>query len=218
MAYASRMLAPEAQAFREDFVNRMRPVFLAGAVNSVTQTLIKLAAPGVPDIYQGSETMDLSLVDPDNRRMPDYDHLQDLLDHTPDVAEPDTWLDGHLKQHVIASLLKLRQQHPDLFWHGEYLPLTIAGEKREHAVAFARKLGRQTLIVIAPRFLAAAIRQADGLPGADFWYATGVSMRDLAAEDTLVDLFSNRSFERGERLMLDDVLAERPYAVLLSGF
>jgi len=216
LAYASRLLAPETLAFREDFLNRMRPVMLAGAVNSVTQTLIKLTAPGVPDIYQGSETMDLSLVDPDNRRMPDYDRLQDMLDHAPDAADTETWLTGHLKQHLIATLLKLRQQNPDLFWHGDYTPLTIAGEKRDHAVAFARKLGKQTLLVIAPRFVLAGIQGMNALPSAEFWYGTGVSLRDLRFDGGLEDVFSGRGFEPGEHLMLDDVFSERPYAVLLG--
>lgn len=216
LAYASRLLAPEAQAFRERFLTHLRPVFLAGAVNSLTQTLIKLTAPGIADIYQGSETMDLSLVDPDNRRMPDYDSLQDMLDHTPDAADPEAWLTGHLKQHAIATLLKLRQQHPDLFRHGEYLPLTVAGEKRDHAVAYARKHGTQTLIVAAPRLVLSAIGEDSTLPSADFWYGTGVSIRDLPSGERLTDIFSGRPHEHGERLMLDDIFAERPYAVLLS--
>lgn len=216
LSYAARLLAPETQGFREDFLRRMRPVFLAGAANSTTQTLIKLTAPGIPDIYQGSETMDLSLVDPDNRRMPNYDDLQDMLDHTPEAGDAESWLTGHQKQHLIVTLLKLRQQHPDLFRDGEYIPLTIAGERRDHAVAFARKLGTQTLVVVAPRFVLAAIGETATLPLPEFWHGTGVSMRDLPSGNALTDIFSSRTVEPGERLMLDALFSERPYAVLLS--
>lgn len=120
LEYARTLLSPSSQAFLTDFTDTLRPFIRAGLVNSVTQTIIKLTAPGVPDIYQGSEGLDLSLVDPDNRREPDFDRLQRRLTEKEKLAstEEDEWQTGRLKQHVIATLLRVRQEAPTLFRRG----------------------------------------------------------------------------------------------------
>lgn len=215
-AYAAKLLSPEDSSFRQDFVARMSAVFLAGAANSMTQTLIKLTAPGVPDIYQGSEAMDLSLVDPDNRRMPDFTRLARMLNETPNPAQATSWLDGSLKQHILKILLTIRQSHADLFWHGEYLPLYAAGEKSAHVVAFARRLGRQTLVTVAPRFMLQPVSKTGTLPQPEFWQGTSLTARDLAGDGDFKNLFTGENVAREERMPLDRLFAHAPYAVLLS--
>ncbi|MFD1745687.1 malto-oligosyltrehalose synthase [Rhizobium helianthi] len=215
-AYIRHLLSPEALPFREHFLRVMKPVFMAGAVNSITQTLIKLTAPGVPDIYQGSETMDLSLVDPDNRRMPDYARLTRLLNEPADPATPETWLNGHLKQQIIKALLHVRRENPDLFWHGEYIPLYAAGEKGSHVVAFARRLGKQSLVTIAPRFVLETIRETGGLPQASFWYGTSLTTRELTGTTPFRNLFTGETVERDERVSMEKLFSRQPFAVLLS--
>ncbi|UHS64191.1 malto-oligosyltrehalose synthase [Agrobacterium vaccinii] len=146
IGYARKLLSPENRAFMEDFVQTLHPFIEAGLSNGVSQTLIKLTAPGVPDIYQGSESLDLSLVDPDNRRLPDFDALAKQREQG-----------GHqhpsleLKQRLIATILSMRKAMPDLFGAGTYVPLEVSGEGAGQYVGFARVTPDDALITIAPR-------------------------------------------------------------------
>lgn len=157
--YARHLLSPENQAFLQDFTAALQPFIRAGLVNSLTQTLIKLAAPGVPDIYQGSEALNFSLVDPDNRLEPDYEELERLLsdEEQADPHSQESWNSGQLKQFFIARLLQLRQQQPRLFQRGDYLPLTTSGPQADNIIAFARQDNDAALIVLAPRLLFGAL-------------------------------------------------------------
>src|SRR5438094_2631678 len=112
--------------FLGDFIEFQRPVARFGLLNSLSQTLCKLTAPGVPDIYQGNEIWDFSLVDPDNRRAVDYKRRREMLEALP-VAAPDelmrSWPDGRIKMFLTRHILQFRREHGDLFQRGEYLPL-----------------------------------------------------------------------------------------------
>jgi len=136
--YARHLLAPANITFLRDFCSALRPFVRAGLVNSLTQTVVKLTAPGVPDIYQGSEALDFSLVDPDNRREPDFAALAAMLDQPQHDEGDGHWLRGQVNQQAIARLLAVRQQHPSLFRHGDYLPLPVHGEHQDRLLAFAR--------------------------------------------------------------------------------
>jgi malto-oligosyltrehalose synthase len=118
------------------FARRIAP---AGAANGLAQMLLKLTAPGVPDIYQGCEYWDFSLVDPDNRRPVDFAAREQTLTSEPPAELADHWTDGRLKQAVIASVLSVRSSVPALFSEGDYLPLVVRGMRSEHVVAFARR-------------------------------------------------------------------------------
>jgi (1->4)-alpha-D-glucan 1-alpha-D-glucosylmutase len=148
--------------FLEDLASFSRPVAYFGRINSLAQTLIKLTAPGVPDIYQGTELWDLSLVDPDNRRPVDYGLRARLLAELRERAAAGRGAlaaellaasddEGRIKLYVVQEALALRQERPALFAQGDYLPLGAAGERAEHAVAFARRHGGDELITVAPR-------------------------------------------------------------------
>ncbi|MFG1461822.1 malto-oligosyltrehalose synthase [Xanthobacter sp. DSM 24535] len=141
---------------------RLAPV---GALNSLTQVTLKYTVPGVPDLYQGTEFWDFSLVDPDNRRPVDYRTRQAALagGDGPAALLPQ-WRDGRVKQRLIAVLLKARATHPDLFAHGEYLPLEVSGPCANQAIAFARRHGDLRLVVIASRLCASLLDPAEGLP------------------------------------------------------
>jgi (1->4)-alpha-D-glucan 1-alpha-D-glucosylmutase len=147
--------APLARELAE-FAARIAP---AGALNALSQTMLRLTSPGVPDMYQGTEYWDFSLVDPDNRRPVDWDARAASLD----VAETpehliDTWRDGRMKQAVIARTLAFRTRAPGLFAHGTYHPLPVQGPCAEHVLAFARMHeGRAAIVVVT--------RLAAGLPG-----------------------------------------------------
>ncbi len=129
----------------------------AGAVNGLVQTLLKLTTPGIPDIYQGNDFWDFSLVDPDNRRPVDYDRRGLKLLQNPLAAEEliTDWRSGGIKQQLIAQLLHFRAQHPALFTRGNYQPLQTIGEHADHVLAFARHWKNTTLVVAVTRLPAA---------------------------------------------------------------
>lgn len=217
LGYARHLLGPDAQDFRRDFVERMAPVFLAGAINSVTQTLVKLCAPGIPDIYQGSEGLDLSLVDPDNRRPPDFEALIAGLDCTCDPADAQAWRDGRLKQRLIQRLLAHRCRRPELFTQGDYMALSTTGERARQVLAFARRTADHALVVVAPRLMLEALDGAgDRLPEAGFWKDTAVVLAERFGGRGYRDLFSDDIVQPGAQLALQDLFATRPFAVLLT--
>ncbi|GAB3463689.1 malto-oligosyltrehalose synthase [Streptomonospora sediminis] len=143
------------------FVGRIRA---AGWSNSLGQKLLQLAGPGVPDLYQGSELWDLSLVDPDNRRPVDFTCRQTHLERLESGHLPEIDASGAAKLHVVRSALHLRRDH-DL---RGYLPLEPVGPESEHAVAFAR----------GPRHDVAAVatRLPLGLAAKGGWSETAVPL------------------------------------------
>ncbi|MGN7293888.1 malto-oligosyltrehalose synthase [Rhizobium sp. SAFR-030] len=215
MGYASHLLGAGGAAFRRDFVKRMQPVFDAGALNSLTQTLIKLTAPGIPDIYQGSEGLDLSLVDPDNRRMPAFDTLTSGVEVSADRASVEGIADGRLKQQLISRILPLRQQYADLFLHGDYIPMQATGEKAEHIVAFGRHHDERKLMVVAPRLMLDAMLDGNRMPSPNFWQATGIDLPAQFSGGTYKDVLTGQTVESAN-LQLSKLFAQYPFAVLLS--
>jgi (1->4)-alpha-D-glucan 1-alpha-D-glucosylmutase len=162
-----------ADQFLADFVPFQRHIARMGMFNSLSQTLIKLTSPGVPDIYQGNELWDFSLVDPDNRRPVDYSRHQHLLQEFEPLSKrpcehlkgnvrelTEHMSDGRIKMYLTWRTLSLRKQCPALFQKGNYLPLSVQGEKANHLIAFARQGGNSVVIVAVPRFCAQLL--ADG--------------------------------------------------------
>jgi (1->4)-alpha-D-glucan 1-alpha-D-glucosylmutase len=198
--YARHLLSADNQTFLTDFCHSLQPFIRAGLVNSLSQTLIKLTAPGVPDIYQGSEALNFSLVDPDNRREPDYPRLaRQLRDADPEVFNREaSWRSGQVHQFVTATLLRLRQHKPVLFRRGEYIPLITQGEEAEKAIAYARVEGNDALIVIAPRLVFAAACHT----GAALWPTTSVTLPEALAGRCYQDLFTNEKQQIGDTLEL----------------
>ncbi|PMR73225.1 malto-oligosyltrehalose synthase [Billgrantia endophytica] len=136
----------------EEIEAAARELDLPGALNGLVQTALRLTVPGIPDLYQGCEFWDYSLVDPDNRRPVDHDARQATLDEQREPMEALTnWRDGAVKQLLIARLLALRCSHRDLFMHGDYRELPLAGEQAERLVAFLRQHAGQQLLVVVPR-------------------------------------------------------------------
>lgn len=181
--YAQQLFAADNSLFLNDFHTALQPFIRAGLVNSLSQTVIKLTAPGVPDIYQGSEALNFSLVDPDNRREPDFAVLAHNLDSEgPELFDNENaWRDGQLKQYVTASFLWLRQRHSALFHYGDWVPLKVTGDREENLIAYARINDEEALIVVVPRlaFDVAAHGLADS--PARLWGNTAVAIpEDLA--------------------------------------
>ena len=201
--------AIDSEAFMTRFWRDIRPFVQTGLVNSLTQTLIKLTAPGVPDIYQGTEGSDTSLVDPDNRRMPDYGALAAPGEEPSpaDFAATKAWL--------IRAGLGLRRRHPDIFSRGDYVPLAAEGARRDNVVAFARRHRGRSAIVVAPRLVHDAVSSGT-LLSHDHWRDTAVLLpKDMR---TARDAFGDGEVpHRAGRLAVADLFGPRPFALLIAG-
>jgi (1->4)-alpha-D-glucan 1-alpha-D-glucosylmutase len=168
--FVDRILAADSP-FRADFLEFQRSLAVLGARNSVSQLLLKIASPGVPDFYQGSELWQLNLVDPDNRRPVDYalrrEMLEKLRRREADerialirelAAKP---LKDEMKLFVTHRALGFRKANPTLFARGEYIPLRAAGACARHICAFARRHESRWVIVVAPRWMGSAAEWGD---------------------------------------------------------
>lgn len=194
--YVRHLLSPDNTLFLHDFSAALQPFIRAGLMNSMSQTVIKLTAPGVPDIYQGSEGLNFSLVDPDNRREPDFTALAENLS-TADATlfnDAQRWRDGSVKQYVTATLLRLRPHYPALFRYGDWLPLKVSGEREEKLIVYARINNDEALIVAVPRLV------FDVTDNATLWANTTVAIPQELAGKRYRDLFT------GERRRLPETL------------
>ncbi|UJP07232.1 MAG: malto-oligosyltrehalose synthase [Nitrosomonas sp.] len=166
--------AAEKNVFLADFIDFNRHIAHCGLFNSLSQTLLKLSVPGVPDIYQGNELWGFNLVDPDNRRPVDYSQRQQLLERIKEsVAVPqirlasavreflDDCADGRAKLYLTWQLLQIRKQWPEVFQNGAYVPLPASGEHKEHICAFMRQIEAINLIIIAPRWFSRLLTTAN---------------------------------------------------------
>ena len=166
--FIERILDPSASAeFLDSLQHFARRVALLGALNSLSQITLKAMMPGVPDLYQGTEFWDLSLVDPDNRRPVDFTERAAVLKR---VEHPDwqelarEWPNGHVKLAWTRHLLRLRNQLADVFASGDYEPLEVSGPLRDHVVAFARRRGRHAVIAAVARWYAPLSEQGRTWP------------------------------------------------------
>ena len=195
-----------------------------GWLNSLSMTLLKVASPGAPDFYQGSELTELSLVDPDNRRPVDYDARRGALHELASFASGGQRVDalaarpgdGRAKLWIIWRALQLRARQPDLFARGEYVPLTAAGARADHVVAFARRFGDVAAIAIAGR-LWAKLGLPPGRPplGPEAWRDTAVDLSPLGAISQPFDVLSLKAprLESG-RLLVSEAFAQFPGALI----
>lgn len=147
--FAGKILDSSDRFFGQFEAVRKRMSFY-GAVNSLAQTLLKIASPGIPDFYQDTIRWSFRLVDPDNRVPPDPERTEAPRRFDPELL--DNWEDGRIKAWVTAAALCFRKDNPDLFSKGEYLPLTGTGDAAGHSISFAKRHGSLYLVAIAPRF------------------------------------------------------------------
>jgi (1->4)-alpha-D-glucan 1-alpha-D-glucosylmutase len=196
-------------------------------LNSLSMTLLKLASPGVPDIYQGNETRDLSLVDPDNRRPIDYvararvlDELA-ALDSSRSLPEKvrslaASQLDGRAKTWLIRRVLAYRRSEPALFERGAYAPLAATGARSEHVIAFLRHRGNRAYIAIAGRLWMKLGTEEGKLPlGEAAWGDTTVDAGPLTGPLTNV-LTGEVVDVRAGRIGLSEAFRSFPAALLSS--
>lgn len=226
-AFIDRILDPSPQnEFLPVFVPFCRKIAFFGLFNSLSQCLLKTAAPGVPDFYQGSEQLQLALVDPDNRRPVAYDRRRRLLaaisDRTTDSPEMvselfDTLSDDQIKIFVITRALAARRQRRSLFQDGDYIPLKTDGRFRDSVIAFARKAGETWCLSIVPRFVTSLVNE-ERLPlGSDVWGDTTVIVPANAPRGWR-NAFTHQetTAETGRELAVGELLHHFPVALLLG--
>ena len=225
--FVERILDPSPDnRFLESFHPFQRKIARYGFFNTLSQTLIKIAAPGAPDFYQGTELLDLNLVDPDNRRPVDFDHRLRLLDRILAEVETagdaplrsissflETPRDGRAKLFLIARALKARNDRPALFQDGDYLPLTVDGPRGRHIIAFARRLGGEWCLAVAPRFPTPLIRETEMPLGDAVWADTVIQLpEDRPAMWT--NVLTGEEISGESRLSVGDVLRHFPVGLL----
>ena len=219
VSFATEAIDPSRSgAFLSSFLPFAEQVARLGASNSLIQTVIKLTAPGVPDIYQGSELWDLSMVDPDNRRPVDYGLRAQLLREVSDALAEDrraairrfagSWRDGRLKLSAIATILTFRRDNDALFDEGGYEPVDAQGPEADQICAFLRRRDDEALLVAVARFPARLA--AHGLSR-----DTAIPLPEPMAQTRWRDLLTGTEFGPAAGLNGADLFAIVPAAVLV---
>jgi len=200
------------QAFVASFDALAQRVALLGALNSLTQLALKAAMPGIPDLYQGTEFWDLSLVDPDNRRPVDFAARERALDGLAAAADwhalAASWPDGRIKLALTQRLLAWRRKLGAVFAQGGYRPLAVEGPHRDHVVAFARVHDGDAAILIAGRHFAEVTDGGRRWPRPEDWHGH-VLLGGLAPAEPAAP-----RGESPDRLPLADVFDAMPVAAL----
>jgi (1->4)-alpha-D-glucan 1-alpha-D-glucosylmutase len=200
-------------SFLSSFLPFAERIAHRGMIYSLSQTVLKLTSPGVPDVYQGNETWDFSLVDPDNRRSIDFpmrEKIQASLEHrsAPDLLEH--WQDGGIKMRITQALLLFRSKFPDLFSKGEYLPLQTQGEKADQIVALTRRLDSKEVLVVVPRRLSTK----NGSWVGSYWNDTVVPYSESRRWKSLL---TGQSLETNSgSIPVSELFSELPIAVYVS--
>jgi len=213
--FVATILTPGSQ---NRFLNTFEPLAerlaALGAINSLSQIVLKLTAPGVPDVYQGTELWDLSLVDPDNRRPVDYAFRRDRLGSLSGEIAPralmDQWRDGRIKMFVVRQLLHFRRDHPEFFTHGDYTPVAVTGSFADCLIAFTRGSVGKNLMVVVPRLSS----RVGSPPIGECWGDTAI---ESPGADRWVDILTGRKLSAATPFPVAQILAEFPVAVLVNG-
>lgn len=223
LAFVDAILDP-GYGFLKTFGPFKQKVAHYGIFNSLSQVLLKVASPGVPDFYQGTELWDLSLVDPDNRRPVDFKQRMQFLNDIQERAKTDILSlveellahkeDGRIKLFLIAKCLEARQQYLSVFQEGDYQPLEVTGKFKDCAIAFARQSQNQTMIAIAPRFFTHLIQPGES-PLGEVWQDTQIQLPTHSAK-TWHNAITHQTLQATETLNLSSALKHFPVALLLS--
>ncbi len=232
--FIEAILVPQGRPRETRFVHTLKsflpPVQFFGAVNSLSQLVLKIASPGVPDFYQGTELWDLSLVDPDNRRPVNYQERMEVLQALREQAEregparvcADVLLnvpDGRIKLWTIHRALSLRNELHSLFRKGEYIPLNIEGDKQENALAFLRQdaVTKESVLAVVPRFACSLMGQRVNLPFGDVWGKAQIALPDQRPK-VFENVFTGETVQVPDDgvLRLRDLFTQFPVVLLRS--
>ena len=199
--------------FLPNFIPMAEEIARLGAINALTQIVLKFTGPGVADIYQGNEIWDYSLVDPDNRRPVDYDLRRKMLCGLKNASPEDLmrcWPDGRIKLLTTQRLLHLRREHAQFFRRSSYVPLQATGAFADCVVAFAREDAEQCLLVIATRLSSRLGFPATG----ERWKDTAIKLPDSLPAKPMSDLFTKQQLRLSDgSINLAEAMPALPFAV-----
>lgn len=222
--------AGEESVFRRDSPMLQAKVAFYGHLNSLSQTLLKIASPGVPDFYQGEELWDYNLVDPDNRRPVDFRLRSQLLEEMKDRDHRDrkallrelceNWNDGRIKLYLIWKALNFRRAHQELFREGTYVPLTSLGRRCQNICAFCRVHEGQHVLVVAPRLFTRVAKLGQLPLGRAVWGDASITLpngfppqwQDVLTGENITD----SSTRNVVSLRVADLLCSYPVSLCLS--
>jgi (1->4)-alpha-D-glucan 1-alpha-D-glucosylmutase len=216
----------EHNLFLDEFIPFQKRIAHYGILNTLSQTILKMTAPGVPDFYQGTELWDFSLVDPDNRRPVDYalrnaylteiisrSNQEDIFDYIASLRE--NAIDGRIKMFLIYKTLAARREHQNLFLDGSYSQIRVTGKYRDHIIAFSREFENSIAVIIAPRWFTSLVDENSFPLGIKVWGDTSVY---LPAPGSRVwgNAVTGETIEKGGRVAIGDILTNFPTALLIS--
>ncbi|WP_283180269.1 malto-oligosyltrehalose synthase [Pseudomonas svalbardensis] len=212
------LLSPEGELLRAALGKAAKSIAVPGALNGLAQTLLRMTVPGVPDLYQGNEYWDFSLVDPDNRRPVDYASRQQSMQTPLELPELlADWRDGRIKQALIAHVLNLRLEHTELFRRGTYQALEVVGSQAHRVLAFARSLEGKRAIVIVPIRCAELLKNsAEPRIDAPLWGDTRVKLPFTVPDENLKGLFSGTTVTHQRELNISDALVDFPINLFIQ--
>jgi (1->4)-alpha-D-glucan 1-alpha-D-glucosylmutase len=208
--------------------NFQRRTALYGMINGLAQVLLKIACPGIPDVYQGAELWDFRLVDPDNRHPVNFAERTAMLEDLRSAPNADCacrakellekWCDSRVKMHVLARALATRKERPKLFLDGDYRPLEASGRHQERIVAFARISGQDWVIAVVPRCVASVNGVVIGPEAREFWRDDCLGLPEDAPQKW-VNVIAGRSSPsisvNDQRIRVADIFANFPVALLV---
>jgi (1->4)-alpha-D-glucan 1-alpha-D-glucosylmutase len=226
--FVSRILSSQdSPEFLQDFRQFQKRVAYLGMINGLSQTLLKIVAPGVPDFYQGSELWDLRLVDPDNRGPIDFDKRAAALDSVANLDEAqdirsliDHWRDGRAKLYLIWKALRFRREHENLFREGEFVPLQSVGAYSRNVMAFVRRRGTLWVAAAVPRWTSQVPTPADRKRAAFNWKDTRLLLPPGSPSSWNNVLTGTQPYSQRDRdahLTANDLFSEFPVALISSG-
>jgi (1->4)-alpha-D-glucan 1-alpha-D-glucosylmutase len=225
VSFAKAILDPsEENSFLPEFMPFQKKISHYGILNSLSQVLIKITSPGVPDFYQGTELWDLSLVDPDNRRPVDFRQRVSWLRELRRKAGSDllglvrellsTKEDGRVKLFLIAKALEARYANPALFSRGVYVGLRTSGTYANHVITFAREESGSWSLTIAPRFLTSVVEEGALPLGREVWADTEIVF-PTAAPSEWTNVLTNQPFFTRNSHVVAEALEHFPVALLV---
>jgi (1->4)-alpha-D-glucan 1-alpha-D-glucosylmutase len=222
--FIEAILAPSPDnKFFADFAEFQKMIAWYGVFNSLSQVLLKITSPGLPDFYQGTELWDLSMVDPDNRRPVDFEKRKAMLDQIKTRMQQNlpalvhdilgTISNPSIKMFTILKALDLRNTMKDVFEEGDYVPLRVAGPYARNLIAFARTRRKRWAIVLAPRLLTGLV-EFQQLPIGPVWQNTQIEIRRSSFPPAFTDAFTDGTLTSSKRMNVAEILKSFPLGLL----
>jgi (1->4)-alpha-D-glucan 1-alpha-D-glucosylmutase len=226
LVFLERIMEPSVEnPFLPDLLAFQKRIAHYGMFTSLSQVLVKITSPGLPDFYRGTELWDLNLVDPDNRRPVDFSRLGRILMELAGREQGDMRTlarellesreDGRVKLFVTHRALKARKLHLEVFQQGDYIPLVVGGMRAHHIIAYARVYGGAYAVTVAPRFFTRLIREGEYPLGTSVWHDTWIALPP-GAPRRWTDAITDQTMDAEGMLLVGDVLKDFPVALLIS--